>query len=390
MKPATPTVEVVRSDRDTLVLRADCLAAEPDEIGAAVAAWAGPDARVQLVLTDPPYGISHDSADSATAGDWDTREHAKDWALALARLRPLCASNATAFVFGPVGAFLDARTALPDSSGWHPLQDLVWTKENADASGRADPDAARAFFPVSERVLFAEAVHVRGSGEATPERDAERAWRLREEKEHDAKMAPLVEYFDRALRVSGLRLRDVAARWPEFFPGQTGAVVRHYFGGHQWQLPTPPAYAALQAIINPAVDRRNPSRPDGTAGREGLRAQWEGLRAQWEELRAQWEELRRPFFAADGVTPTDLLRFPVVPVPSRVHPCQKPLVLLSHLVRTATRPGDIVLDPFAGSGSTGVAALACSRRVLLVEREPSAIAIAERRLRDELRAPRLF
>ena len=383
MNPAAPTVEVVRSDPATLVLRADCLASDPAEIGAAVAAWAGPDARAQLVLADPPYGIGHASADDADAGDWDTREHAKDWALALARLRPLCASSATAFVFGPVGAFLDARTALPDSSGWHALQDLVWTKENADASGRADPDAARTFFPVSERVLFAEAVHVRGSGEATPERDAERAWRLREEKEHDAKMAPLAAYFNRALRASGLRLRDVAARWPEFFPGQTGANVGHYFGGHQWQLPTPAAYAALQAIINPAVDRRNPSRPDGTAGREGLRA-------QWEDLRAQWEELRRPFFAADGATPSDLLRFPVVPVPSRLHPCQKPLGLLSHLIRTATRAGDIVLDPFAGSGSTAVAALACDRRCVLVEREPSALALIRDRLDAEARAPRLF
>lgn len=383
MNPATPTVEVVRSDPATLVLRADCLASDPAEIGAAVAAWAGPDARAQLVLTDPPYGIGHASADDADAGDWDTREHAKDWALALARLRPLCASNATAFVFGPVGAFLDASTALPDSSGWHALQDLVWTKENADASGRADPDAARTFFPVSERVLFAEAIHVDGSDEATPERDAERAWRLREEKEHDAKMAPLVKYFDRALRASGLHLSDVAARWPEFFPGQTGAIIGHYFGGHQWQLPTPAAYAALQAIINPAVDRHNPSRPDGTAGREGLRA-------QWEELRAQWEELRRPFFAADGATPSDLLRFPVVPVHSRVHPCQKPLGLLSHLIRTATRTGDIVLDPFAGSGSTAVAALACGRRCVLIEREPSALALIRDRLDEESRAPRLF
>ena len=120
MNPAAPTVEVVRSDPATLVLRADCLAADPAEIGAAVAAWSGPDARARLVLTDPPYGIGHASADDADAGDWDTREHAKDWALALARLRPLCASNATAFVFGPVGAFLDARTALPDSSGCAP------------------------------------------------------------------------------------------------------------------------------------------------------------------------------------------------------------------------------------------------------------------------------
>jgi site-specific DNA-methyltransferase (adenine-specific) len=100
--------------------------------------------------------------------------------------------------------------------------------------------------------------------------------------------------------------------------------------------------------------------------------------------------LRRPFFAADDATPSDLLRFPVVPVHSRVHPCQKPLGLLSYLIRTATRPGDIVLDPFAGSGSTAAAALASGRRCVLIEREPSAIALIRDRLDAEVRAPRLF
>jgi len=53
---------------------------------------------------------------------------------------------------------------------------------------------------------------------------------------------------------------------------------------------------------------------------------------------------------------------------TRVHPTQKPIGLLKRLVEVATVPGDEVLNPFAGSGSTGEAALLLHRRALLVER----------------------
>lgn len=48
--------------------------------------------------------------------------------------------------------------------------------------------------------------------------------------------------------------------------------------------------------------------------------------------------------------------------PQRVHPQQKPDALMEHCVRTYSSPGDLVVDPFAGSGTTGRAALACGRR----------------------------
>jgi len=49
------------------------------------------------------------------------------------------------------------------------------------------------------------------------------------------------------------------------------------------------------------------------------------------------------------------------------------------LVRLVTRPGDVVLDPFGGSGTTAVAAIAEGRRVVLVEREPRFAEIARQR-----------
>jgi len=51
------------------------------------------------------------------------------------------------------------------------------------------------------------------------------------------------------------------------------------------------------------------------------------------------------------------------------HPTEKPEALMLDLVRDFTDPGDIILDPFAGSGTTGVAALRLGRRCILIERD---------------------
>ena len=61
------------------------------------------------------------------------------------------------------------------------------------------------------------------------------------------------------------------------------------------------------------------------------------------------------------------------------HPTVKPVALMRWLVRLVTEPGDIVLDPFGGSGTTGVAALLEGRRVILCERDPEYAAIARQR-----------
>ena len=54
---------------------------------------------------------------------------------------------------------------------------------------------------------------------------------------------------------------------------------------------------------------------------------------------------------------------------NRTHPTQKPVAALLPLICAYSRPGDIVLDPFAGSGSTGFAARSCGRRFILIEKE---------------------
>ena len=62
------------------------------------------------------------------------------------------------------------------------------------------------------------------------------------------------------------------------------------------------------------------------------------------------------------------------------HPTQKPVALISRCLRASTNPGDIVFDPFAGSGATGVAALAAGRRFIGVENLEEYAAVSQSRL----------
>lgn len=65
------------------------------------------------------------------------------------------------------------------------------------------------------------------------------------------------------------------------------------------------------------------------------------------------------------------------------HPTVKPLWLMQDSIEAFTDPNDLILDPFAGSGTTGVAALRLGRRVILIEREPKWAELCRERLRAE-------
>ncbi|MFN4073531.1 MAG: DNA-methyltransferase [Thermus sp.] len=66
------------------------------------------------------------------------------------------------------------------------------------------------------------------------------------------------------------------------------------------------------------------------------------------------------------------------------HPHQKPVRVMGWLVELASRPGEVVLDPFMGSGSTGEAALRLGRGFIGVEREASWYQVAQKRLQSAL------
>jgi site-specific DNA-methyltransferase (adenine-specific) len=94
-----------------------------------------------------------------------------------------------------------------------------------------------------------------------------------------------------------------------------------------------------------------------------------------------------PEKAARGKLPTDVWWHTIVPTVGREktgYPTQKPEGVLRRVLQPSSRPGDWVLDFFAGSGTTGAAAGALGRRFVLVDENPDAVKVMRHRLGDSV------
>lgn len=84
--------------------------------------------------------------------------------------------------------------------------------------------------------------------------------------------------------------------------------------------------------------------------------------------------------ALNGKRDTAVLTFWDTPQLFKDHPAAKPIELLVYLIEKVSRPGDLILDPFCGSGSTGVACVKTGRRFIGIEIDPGYANIARARI----------
>ena len=66
------------------------------------------------------------------------------------------------------------------------------------------------------------------------------------------------------------------------------------------------------------------------------------------------------------------------------HPTEKPVALMKHYLTNSTQPGEMVIDPFMGTGTTGVAAIRAGRRFIGIERDPRWFEVARQRIDEEI------
>ncbi len=92
-------------------------------------------------------------------------------------------------------------------------------------------------------------------------------------------------------------------------------------------------------------------------------------------------EHREPATVSDGRTAPNDTAYQRDQTPRRnIHPTVKPIALMCYLVRLVTQPGGTVLDPFLGSGTTGIAAALEGFDFVGIEREPEYLEIAQARI----------
>jgi site-specific DNA-methyltransferase (adenine-specific) len=144
------------------------------------------------------------------------------------------------------------------------------------------------------------------------------------------------------------------------------------------------AIARYQALLGakykrPLVWVKPDSAPQFTGDRPAMG--YESIVCAWGQSgRSQWQAGGKRGVYASLVRDGDV----------RLHPTQKPLLLMRALVQDFTKPGDVVLDPFMGSGTTGVACLEHGRRFIGIEQDPRYFALACDRLAAAARQGQLF
>ncbi|MFJ2509338.1 DNA-methyltransferase [Arthrobacter citreus] len=281
-----------------------------------------PDGSVSLILTDPPY---HSTKKENIYGDraFEEDEHFLEWMEAYASAwKRILRTNGTVYVF--CSAQMSARLEVMMSKYLRPINHITWTKPNEPGydgwKGKMNKEALRRWYPHSERILVFE----QGAyGDVNASRKS-----------------PLGQYLTDCRKKAGMtghKLTEIVGAYGKVNHG--GAVANWEAGRN---IPSREQYARIAAAIEStgAVEKMLP-----------------------------YEDIVRPMDLHGGVEFTDAWNFMSVRPFKGKHPAEKPLDMLRHIVSASSYPGDIVLDCFAGSGSTGVAALQLGRRAVCIEIE---------------------
>jgi adenine-specific DNA-methyltransferase len=332
-----------------------------------------PDSTVDLILTDPPYnGVK---ADETWDNQWSDNAEFVNWMGKLFKeYRRVLKFNGSLYVFTAPRAATDIEIELRKT--FRVLNRISWTKADRGGNGiwmRTDPESLRAFFSQQEVILFGEQYEAAaGTKEATQHHLACDGLR-------GDTFKPIREYLRKEWELAGLKPMDA-----NLACGTRSMAGRHYFTRSQWCFPTEEHYKALQKHANRFLS--GGKYLDKDYGE--LKTEYEFLKKSYDELKKEYEGLRRTFNSAEGKQLTDVWDFTTVSGRPGKHPCEKPTSLLRHIIDMSSKPGDIVLDTFAGSGSTATAAMELGRRFIGCENDPEWVKKGNERIK--FLQPRLF
>lgn len=295
------------------------------------------DNSVDAVITDPPYFQIKGKF------DWDYKDFNHYLELfeqcAIEWKRILKASGCL-LVFGHAKRIAYKQIIL--DKYFNLENSLVW--EKSDCQTIKGVNAFRSFIPITERALY-----------YSLERNKTGLEEIHDN--HDC-FKSIKEYMrgerEKIMQAKGFKTFAEFNCYINEVTNTASVVSRHYFIDSQWHFPTAEIYEKLQ-----------------TTG---------FFTCEYESLRSEYESLRRPFNNVFQLT--DVIKHSQESHISKTiaHDTVKPLGLMSKLIETITRENNLILDPFMGSGTTGVACERLNRRFIGIEKVAEYFEIAQRRI----------
>jgi adenine-specific DNA-methyltransferase len=333
-----------------------------------------PDNSVDLICTDPPYfkmlktrgnkGGNSNNAFNWWDHQWDKPEGFLKWIDQLAeQWQRILKPNGSLYCFA--SPRMAARVEVKLGERFNVVNRITWQKPPfATKAEMFRKEDLRGFFPASESIIFCE--HYGADNIAK----GEAGYGAKCDELRGFVFEPLRAYLDGERQRAGLTRGIIDGAWCQFKNVNQTAQSQKWFTNSCWNLPTAEAYLWLQALAPGYFTRPY----------EDLRREYEELRREYEDLRREYEELRRPFSVTADVPYTDVWTYPTVQSYPGKHPCEKPAAMLEHIITASSRPGAVVLDCFAGSGNTLVAAKKLGRRYIAIDIDPHWVDVTKGKL----------
>ena len=316
-----------------------------------------PSGSVDLILTDPPYNIGvHTVKDGkSTVNEWDKIENYIEWSIKWLNecARILKPTGVLYFFHNDMAQIAELLHEIHIRTPLVFVSFCIWDKGKTfrPQSWKDRQKGLRCWFNICEYCL-----HFFN----TKSESDKIFWKTDLDRilTDPSMFNSLKQWYKEEMTYLGLSKKDLAQKYGEY-RGRKPCIPRHYFSDSGLQIPTKKVY---EAVYKPL----------------GFRREYEDLRREYEELRREYEDLRN--FHRQDPMHCNVWHIPPIPSTGRFHTCQKPVKLLERLIRVSCPEGGTVLDPFMGSGSTGVACINLGRKFIGIEKDVHFFEVADKRI----------
>lgn len=308
-----------------------------------------PDKFIDLILIDPPYNISKEKWDK-----WKTIEkYIEFMGKVFLELQRVLKDNGSFYFFhNDFLQMVELQNFINKNTDFVFKQLITWNKTNFRRPAWVNRDIkkckARNWFPNIEYCLFYTFQDQTG---------------LKKLKTDMSNFKILREYFRDYQIALGMNKKQIIEK--------IGQRADHCFRweSSQWDLPTEETYKELNKL---------------PLKYKFIRKEYEDLRKVYEDLRKVYEKERYKFNLEEIKNNISCVWEDNLINTKKLHPCEKPIDILEKIIKTSSNEGDVVLDCFLGSGSTGIAAINTNRKFIGIEKDEKYFNIAEERIKRRL------